>query len=121
MQHHAPPNRNAPAANRGVEKSQASRSDRKPLNSRSAGAAQGFSITVGKSATAQLRVSLVTWRGITKLELRELTAIIAGTFFPAGTPVTVPVEKLPELIEALQDAEREARARGLLPSGRAVA
>jgi hypothetical protein len=75
---------------------------------------------IAKSVSAQLRVSLTSWRGQHKLEIREATAAIPGCFFPTPNGVTLDLGKIPELIAALQAAEAEARARGLLSKGRSA-
>jgi len=73
---------------------------------------------ISKTASAQLRVSLTTWRGQHKLEIREATAAIPGIFFPTPNGVTLELDKIPDLIAALQAAEVEASARGLFSEGR---
>jgi hypothetical protein len=76
---------------------------------------------ISKTASAQLRVSLTTWQGQHKLEIREATAAIPGIFFPTPNGITLDLDKIPDLIAGLQAAEAEARARGLLPErGRAA-
>lgn len=70
-------------------------------NSRSAGRTQVAFIP--KGAISRLEISVREWRGVRSLELREATAIMAGsTFLPSGVPVTLPLDKIPELIAALQ-------------------
>jgi hypothetical protein len=69
---------------------------------------------VEKGANAQVRVTLSKWRGRTKVHVREYNpGAIAGQWWP-GKGACLPVEKLPELVKALQDAEADARHRGLL-------
>jgi Transcriptional Coactivator p15 (PC4) len=51
-----------------------------------------------------VRVQLSTWRGETKLELRPYCATIADVPMPCGPGVTLPIEKLGELLEALKAA-----------------
>jgi Transcriptional Coactivator p15 (PC4) len=77
--------------------------------------------TIAKGHAAQLRVSLTSWRAKRQVEVRECTSVIPGTYFPTANGITLDVELLSELVAALQAAEREARKRGLLPSGRAAA
>ena len=72
--------------------------------------------TIDKTHACQLRVSLSTWRRRTKIELADFTAVISGIFFQSGSGITLDIERLPELIVALQTAEAEARACGLLPT-----
>jgi hypothetical protein len=69
---------------------------------------------IAKSAYAELRVSLKTWRGSHKIEIREATAAIPSVFFPTATGISIDVCKIGELIAALEAAQAEARARGLL-------
>ena len=76
---------------------------------------------IPKSVSSRLRVSIATWKGEHKVELRDLTATIPGTFFPTRDGVTLDVARLHELIAALQRAEAEAISRGMLPNGRAPA
>jgi hypothetical protein len=70
--------------------------------------------TIDKSHSCQLRVSLSTWRGYTKLELADFTSVVSGIYFQAGAGVSIDIAKLPELLKAIVAAEREAIARGLL-------
>jgi hypothetical protein len=52
--------------------------------------------------------------------VREFTpGALAGSWWPSSKGATLDVSKLPELVSALQDAEAEARKRGLI--GREVA
>jgi hypothetical protein len=72
-----------------------------PKSSRSADRTQVAIIP--KGTTSRLEVSVKEWRGVRSLEIREATAIMAGsTFLPSGVPVTLPLDKIPELIAALQ-------------------
>jgi hypothetical protein len=69
---------------------------------------------IEKGHCARLRISLTNWRGVHKVEIRELVAAIPGAFLPCGVPITLGIDRLPALIAALQAAEAEARARGLI-------
>ena len=73
---------------------------------------------IAKSATSEIRIAIKTWRGAHKVEIREATAVIAGTYFTSGTPINFPVDRLGEFIAALQSAERQAIARGLIGGAR---
>ena len=75
---------------------------------------------ITKSYSSRVRVSLSTWKGEHKVELRDLTATIPGCFFPTRDGVTLDVARLHELIAALQRSEAEAISRGMLPNGRAA-
>jgi len=57
--------------------------------------------TITKSHSCQLRVSISTWRGQTKVEIADLTSVIPSIYFQAGAGVTIPIEKLDDLIGAL--------------------
>jgi hypothetical protein len=62
----------------------------------------------------RLRVSISEWRGAASVELRDATATIPGVYMPTPYGVTLPLEKLGELIEALGLVKLEAKSRGLL-------
>ena len=69
---------------------------------------------IEKSANTQVRVTLGQWRGRTKVHLREYhPGAIAGEWWP-GKGACLDIAKLPQLVKALNDAEVEARERGLL-------
>jgi hypothetical protein len=53
----------------------------------------------------QVRVVLATWRGQVSVQLRPASATVPNVFMPCGAGVTLPIEKLPELIEALHAIE----------------
>ena len=53
---------------------------------------------------SQLRISIESWRGSHKVELRQATAAIPGIFFPTSAGVMLDIEHLPALIEALRKA-----------------
>jgi len=80
------------------------RSPRKKRRSRSA--AQVYAKSISKGHATELRVLLTEWRNQRKIELRDYTAIIPGCYFPAGAGVTLPLDKLDELIEALKAVRR---------------
>jgi hypothetical protein len=115
----APPeNQTAPVAGRGGGDRHSGSSIRDHSHSRSPHLNQVA--VVRKSASAEIRVSLKSWRGSNAVEIREATAAIPGIFFPTPNGVTFDVERLPELITALQAAESEARVRGVLGKAGAV-
>jgi hypothetical protein len=70
--------------------------------------------SIDKTASTQLRISLSTWRGQHKVELSDLSAVIAGTYFQTGNGIAIPIEKLAELIAALRKAEAQAVSLGLI-------
>lgn len=70
--------------------------------------------TIDKSHSCQLRVSLTTWRGTTKIELADFTSVISGIYFQAGAGVSIDISQLRHLLEAMVAAERLAIERGLL-------
>ena len=86
-----------------------------PSIRRARSAAQVHVQSISKGHAAELRVLLTEWRNQRKVELRDYTAIIPGCYFPAGAGVTLPIDKLDDLIDALNAAKVEARARGLRP------
>jgi hypothetical protein len=88
---------------------------------RQSGSPDLFVAVVEKGASSQVRVTLAKWRGQGKVSVREFApGAIAGTFWPTAKGATIDVDKLPELIKALQAAEAQARDGGLLPQGRAL-
>jgi hypothetical protein len=85
-----------------------------PTSSKTVRPAQQVIATINKSRSCELRVSLTSWRGDNKVELRDAVATIPGIFFPTGAGVTLPLDKLSELLTALCKAEDEARKAGRL-------
>ena len=83
--------------------------------------AQAVIASISKGHCSELRISLGTWRGNHKIEIREATATIPNVYMPTPNGVTLDVDRLHELITALQRAEAEAITRGMLPNGRAAA
>jgi hypothetical protein len=66
---------------------------------------------IEKSRSTQLRVMLTSWRGDHRIEIREATVLISGSYFATASGITIGIENLGELIAALQAAEAEARQR----------
>ena len=60
---------------------------------------------------SQLRISIESWRGSHKVELRQATATIPGIFFPTSAGVMLDIEQLPALIAGVQAAEAATRRR----------
>ncbi len=69
---------------------------------------------IDKGAATRLRVTITLWRGFDRLEIRDLAVLGAGIITPIGTPIWVPFHKIRELIDVLEAAEAEVRARGLI-------
>lgn len=61
---------------------------------------------ISQGCSCEFRVLLSTWRGETKIEFANFTSVIADIYFQAGVGLTLPIEKLDELIGALLDAKR---------------
>jgi hypothetical protein len=72
--------------------------------------------TIEKNAIEQLRVELSEYQGHNLISLRIWANYDSSTDdkHPTKKGLALRVEKLPELIEALQKAEVEAKAAGLL-------
>jgi hypothetical protein len=82
--------------------------------------ARGIQVAlVDKGKGAGLRISLSSWRGMHRVELREVTELVAGTSFPTKNGVLVPVEIIDDLIDALVATKAKAIALGLFSEGRA--
>jgi hypothetical protein len=62
--------------------------------------------SIKKSNASQLRISISTWRDERKLELRECTRLFGETFFPAGAPLTIDLDRVPQFIALLSMAVR---------------
>jgi hypothetical protein len=79
--------------------------------------------TIPKNSREWVRVALDEYRGVNLIDVRVLVELNPETGLPVPTKkgVSLKVEKLPTLIEALRDAEVEARRLGLLPGQVAVA
>ncbi len=78
-----------------------------------------MTIDIAKNKTEELRVALKEFKGIDYLDVRtyvEPNADAGQGRVPTKKGVALAVAKLPELISALQQAESEARAAGLLPN-----
>jgi hypothetical protein len=82
------------------EKSKGNTGTLRPSKSRSP--AQELIAEIDKSHSSRLRISLTEWHGERKVEIRECSATIPGIYFPTSAGVTIPLEKLPELIAALE-------------------
>jgi hypothetical protein len=97
----------AAATANALQKLSATKSDNRTFK-RPAGRAQALTVigSITKSNSSQLRISISTWRGERKLELRECTRVFGKTFFPAGAPLTMDLDRVPELIALLSKAVR---------------
>ena len=73
--------------------------------------------TIEKNRSEELRVALKEYKGRRYLDIRTFIEPYADEGqgrVPTKKGITVSLPKLPELIEALQAAEEQARAAGLL-------
>jgi hypothetical protein len=73
--------------------------------------------TIEKNRSEELRVALKEFKGRNYADVRTYVEPYADEGqgrVPTKKGITVPLAKLPELIAALQKAEEEARAAGLL-------
>jgi hypothetical protein len=64
---------------------------------------------IDTTRTHQVRLFVSTWRDRTTLEFRPYSESVPGVPMPCGAGVSFPIEKLPELLEALHAIE-EMRA-----------
>ena len=62
--------------------------------------------TIRKSNSSQFRVMLSTWKGETKIKFANFTSVIADIYFQAGPSITLPIDRLDELIDALAAAKK---------------
>lgn len=70
---------------------------------------------VQKNASEKLRFAFQELKGHQLLDMRVYGIFSAAkTYMPTGKGVSVNVSKIPELIAALQEAERKARELGLI-------
>ena len=75
--------------------------------------------TIEKNRSEELRISLKEYKGHRYADIRTFTEPYADEGqgrVATKKGVTLSLAKLPELIAALQQAESEARAAGLLPN-----
>jgi len=75
---------------------------------------------IQKSPSSRIRIGISSWRGTHKCEIRECTSNIPGSYWPTSAGISLDIEKLEELIAALQKSRARAVSLGLL-SGRAAA
>jgi len=77
---------------------------------------QGALATIRKNAVEEIRIELTQFNGHDLLNVRVWTDPRNGGSerIPTRAGIACRVALLPEIIEALQQAEAEARARGLL-------
>jgi len=100
-----PPNANGPLA-RGAAAKVEKTTVRVPSTSASAKRAQALTVigSIKKSTASQLRIAVTEWRGERRLELQETTRLFGETFFPSGKPLTLDIDKIPELVALLSKA-----------------
>ncbi len=80
---------------------------------------QTTSTIIEKNKAEELRVALKRYKGHDYVDIRTYVEPYADEGqgrVPTKKGVTLALTKLPELIAALQQAESEARAAGLLPN-----
>ena len=102
-----PPKRNAARGMGGAREKTANGSD-KPCYNVTRGGQQALTViaSIPKSPCSQFRIAISEWRGARKLELREMTSLIPGIFYPVGAPLVLDLEKLPLLLDALERVRR---------------
>lgn len=71
--------------------------------------------TVRRTTREDVRISLRETRGTIGVEMRVATNHGSGPMFETPKGLRLPPERLPEMIAALQDAQRLAISLGLLP------
>jgi hypothetical protein len=59
---------------------------------------------ISRGHSSQLRVAVSQWRGERKIEIRECTRLFDQTFFPVGKPLTLDIDRVPQLIAILSKA-----------------
>jgi hypothetical protein len=71
---------------------------------------------IPKNAHESVRVALDHYRGVDLVDIRVLASLHdpSGGQVPTKKGVSLKIQRLPELVAALQAAEAEARERGLL-------
>ncbi len=72
--------------------------------------------TIEKGRTQDIRVRLAEFHDKTYVDIRTFVVADATERVPTKKGIAVPPPRLPDLIAALQDAEAQARAAGLIPS-----
>jgi hypothetical protein len=72
--------------------------------------------TIAKNTRESVRVALDHYQGHDLVDVRIVTPLTTetGTLVPTKKGISLRLDQLPNLIKALQDAEAEARRRGLL-------
>jgi len=113
----SPPNATKPApalAGNGLRKSDRSGGLIDKIDNAGRSKRQPPIASIATGYASQVRISISTWRDRTKLEIKPYSATIPQVYMPSGVGVTLPILKLPELIEALKAVEIEATKRGWL-------
>lgn len=67
-----------------------------------------------KNARERIEISLTEWRGLSLFSARVYAFTGDGKWVPTTKGLTIRVEQLPELVAASAEAERTARALGLI-------
>jgi hypothetical protein len=71
---------------------------------------------IDKGRGSRLRISISSWRGLHRVELRECTELVPGTYYPTAVGLMLDVALVDELVSALEAAKAKAIALGLLPT-----
>jgi Transcriptional Coactivator p15 (PC4) len=71
---------------------------------------------IAKNNRESVRIALDEFRGLNLIDIRVVAKLDdpSGGLVPTKKGVSLKIERLPELVAALQAAEAEARERGLL-------
>ncbi len=72
--------------------------------------------TIERGKTSEIRVRLLEFHDKPYVDIRLFVVTDAVAKAPTRKGIAVPPALVPELIAALQEAEQEARAAGLIPS-----
>ena len=72
--------------------------------------------SIPKNSRGELRVLLRTWKGCQIVDQRLFVPNLSGVMRPCPEGIAMPIERLPEIVKALQEAERQARQLGLIES-----
>jgi hypothetical protein len=98
--------------------------DRTPQSARASigSKSDDFSILIEKSHAIRVGATLSSWKGRHLVHVREHTpGAIPDSWWPTSKGAALPVEKLDELIAALETIRLEAIERGLLKEVQAAA
>lgn len=77
----------------------------------------GIIATIGKNSLEEVRVTFNEYKGSHLLDVRTFSAFAGEDKRATKKGISLKVEKIPELIAALQTAQAEATRLGLLEGG----